>query len=393
MHITCDRTSLLIALKRTGAAINPAYSPTRASVLFHVAASDDIRMGATDGTIGVSLRLSGSSVRQAGRAMLPHKRLTSLVTELPEGTLIEISVDDKFHATIKSATSKRKFTMSGYDPSDFPNVLAVAMQESEALFALDAKSLISASADVKPSIDQSRVDGALLMPDGKAKFHMVALCNASMSIATGELIEAETQSLESVTLPRLLIESLSVFGGDKTSIVRVQRNAQHIRLESDGCVIFCAMLYQEFPGWWRDAIEAAPKERRFRVSAERFLESVRAVSVAADLEGVAERFVQIDVTYKDGECLVSTRKSQRNYGEDELPVTGTELSMGDARACVMHLDGQRLSAALRAATPGEVDVFYDVVGSQESFFLRGDAFQAMVMPVRVIEPPLASAKK
>ena len=64
------------------------------------------------------------------------------------------------------------------------------------------------------------------------------------------------------------------------------------------------------------------------------LAPVNAVSVAADYVEGDERFVQIDTAYKDGQCLISTRQSEKNYGEDELIVT--EPSMTAYRVDFVH---------------------------------------------------------
>lgn len=384
MKITATRADLLTALKRTGAAINPSYTPARASVLLVAEAGypERVFMGATDGVLGVDLRLLGSA-KELGRALLPHKRLTAIVTELPEGGTVEISVDSKFHASIKSPTTKRKFTMTGHDPADYPAVLTSPIDSGTTSFALDSKSLSSAASDVKQSIDPSRINGAFIEPDGKKLFRMIA-AHTSLSIASGELVEAETSSLQGILLPTVLLDAASAFGGKSETIVAVQEDETRVHLVGDGCRISCAKLYSPFPDWWRQALDAIPKEKLFRCSAERFLESVRAVSVAADVEGAVERFIQIDVRYQNGECLVSTRASSKNYGEDELPVTGGALGQPPV---VMHLDGQRLSLALRAAAPGDVDVYFDLMISQETFFLKGDAFVGMFMPVRVVDVP------
>lgn len=388
MKFTVDRSQLLTALKRTSVATNPDYGPTRGSVLIQATSGhggDRIRMGATDGTLGVTLDIQGS-INVAGRAMLPHKRLSAIVAELPEGasSVVEITIDQKnFATTVKPIGAKRKFTMSGHDPVDYPPVFTVSPDDDGArdCCTLDAKSFMSAAGDVRQSIDASRVDGALLQPVDTKRFQMVAV-GTSLSIASGDLIDTAPVSTEGVLIPSVLLQTGGALAGKSGAVVRVRQDDRRVYLESDGCVITCSKLYGSFPDWWRLPVEQAPTEKIFRCSAERFLESVRAVSVAADVEGAAERFIQIDVSYMPGECIVSTKKSVKAYGEDELPILE-----GSDKPCLIHLDGQRLSLALRAAAPGDVDVFYDVIGAQETFFLKGDSFWAMFPPVRVVDAP------
>ncbi len=386
MKITVNRSDLVTALKRTGVAINPDYTPTRGSVLIQASAGhggDRVRLGATDGVLGVLLEIKGS-VNIAGRAVLPHKRLSAIAAELPEGdsSLVEIIIDQKNFATsVKAIGTKRKFTMSGLDPEDYPPVLTIEPDSEAKCCALEVKAFVSAAADVRQSIDPSRVDGALLQPTDKKRFQMVAV-GTSLSIASGELVEAETSSLDGILIPSVLLQTGGALLGKGGTVVRVLQDDKRVYLEADDCTITCSKLYSSFPDWWRLPVENAPTLKIFRCSAERFLESVRAVSVAADVEGAAERFVQIDISYMPGECIVSTRKSIKNYGEDELPI-----DEGSDQPCLIHLDGQRLSLALRAAAPGDVDVFYDVVGAQETFFLKGEAFWAMFPPIRVLDAP------
>lgn len=116
--------------------------------------------------------------------------------------------------------------------------------------------------------------------------------------------------------------------------------------------------------------------RRFRVSSERFFESVKAVSAAADVVEGMERFIQIDVAYENGACVVRTKQSDKGGGEDELAVEdGAEGSF------VVHIDGGKLSKALRAFSPVDADLYYDSVNGQNMLYLKNDTLWVMLLPL------------
>jgi DNA polymerase III sliding clamp (beta) subunit (PCNA family) len=380
MQVHIERTHFLSVLKRAGAAVVPGSDQIyKACVLL---AAEDRVMG-TGNTGGILLRSNADTlhikcevtgdVRRAGRALLGHKRLFSIVSELPAG-IIELTVNDKLQVKIKSLSSKRHFTMQSHDPESFPPLLA--QEAGETLFGIEAKIFQQAAEETTFLVDKSYVDGVLLSPVDDKRFGLIGMSGRGLAVATAWF--TKSTSRKELVIPRALLDAVSVLPGDQTELL-VQATDRHVTVSCPGTTISCDQLQSSFPSVWESILAAAPKEKRFRMSSTALLESVRAVSVAAEVEG-EERFVQIDLSYRNSECLVSTRKSATNFGEDELVVT--DPSPGE---CVIHMDGQRLSQALRAFEPAEIDVYYDVIYNQEALLLKNENLSIALTPISDIK--------
>lgn len=377
MQIRIDRSDLLTVLKRTSAAIEVgdqlAY---KSSVLITADPLVPITFRATDGLLNITAQVKGVCVQQ-GRAVLTHRRLSAIVNELPPG-LVDITVSPKLQVTIKSGASKRKFTMQARELDSYPPTLIHELGDT--LYSVETKILQQAAAEVLFGVDKGICDGVLLAPCpelGPTRFRLMSLCSATFAAATAWF--TKVSSSEETLIPRALLDAASVLPGDQTEI-QIQSNAHRVTLVRPEVTISCDKLAGIFPSVWKQTLEALPKTKRFRVSSDRLYESIKAVSVAAEaVEGV-ERFVQIDISYKNGECIVSTRKSEKSYGEDELTVTE-----GSDTECVVHVDMSRISPALRSFSPAEIDVFYEVVGYQPSLVLQNENLTAMIIPISVIK--------
>lgn len=373
MHISIERSELITVLKRTGAAVvNGDSMAYKSSVLID---GTGLTFRTTADALYVVCKATGQT-HKPGRALLNHHRLSSIVNELPPG-MVDITVNDKLQVVIKSSVSKRKFNMQSHDPDSYP--AALDTDPGDHLYTIDSKILQQNAAEVAFGIDKSRTDGALLVPfDGK-RFRLMAISGWSFCSATGWFAETESgTSTEEALFPRALLSAASVLPADSTH-VGVHVSPSRITLVTDKTTIGCGRLATEMPKVWQFMLDAIPKDKRFKVSSEAYLASVKAVSVAADYVEGDERFVQIDTAYKDGECLISTRKSEKNYGEDELLVT--EPSMTAYR---VSMDGMRLSQALRSFAPYEIDVFFEAINGQETLVLQNENLLVALSTITVI---------
>src|SRR5882724_12197158 len=159
MHIVINHQDLLSVLKRSGAAINSKdMVSVRQCILLEAGAQGALTFATTDGQLDIVIDAKGG-VKSGGRAVLNHHRLFAIVTELPEG-YVEISVDAKMKASIRSSSSKRKFTMTALDAADFPPVLS--LEQPAPMYSIESKILLQVSSEVAFGLDAKGDD----MPAG-----------------------------------------------------------------------------------------------------------------------------------------------------------------------------------------------------------------------------------
>lgn len=376
MQLIASRSVLLTALKRASAAISPGDALAFKSSVLITSAEGLTTIGASNGLLRVECKLD-SETKKPGQAVLTHRRLMAIITELPPGK-VEITVDEKLRAKIRSLESKRHFQMTGHEVEIFPSM---HQDSGEDLFTVEAKILQQAAAEIAFVIDKGYIDGALLAPGEDRKFRMIAYSSWGLAIATGWFSGNEPVRGQEVLLPKALLEAIADLAVEDN--LMIQSDEHRVTVVAPDTTISCDRLAQNFPDVWAKVLEAAPKQKRFRVPAVRLLDSVKAVSVAAEVVEGAERFVQIDIAYKCPDCLVATRKNPGGgggYGEDELVVL--DPSEG---SCVIHMDGQRLSQALRSFGPSDIDLFFDVVGNQEALLLQSESLFTMLMPISEVK--------
>lgn len=386
MQIIVNRADLLTALKRLGAAVAPSdlLSVRRCVLIVAEAPAPGeptrLTLGATSGPLSIIFSAPGE-IKEPGRALLNHHGLIDRVNNLPDGA-ISLTVDDKQRAVVKSSASKRRMTMTGLVPEDFPSVLT-GRATDEPLFSIEAKILQQAGAEVSFAIEKEHADGALLSPGEDKQFTLVSMGGHALAIATAWFTERSGSA--DLVLPRLLFDALDGVPG--SDVLTFSEDAQKIYVSMPGSLVIAAKLHRDVPDVWRDVMKSAPSNKRFRISSEAFLESVKAVSVSTDFVEGTERFVQIDVTGHEGVVTISTRQSDRSRGEDELPVIDP-----DPTSYAFHVDAHYLSAALRSFAPAEVDVFYDVIKGQNMLMFRNETLLTMISLITDVQsrqPPPA----
>ncbi len=384
MQIVINRSDLLAALKRSGYAINPKdMLSVRRCALIVGEAQSRITFEGGDGIIDI-VCVSKGEVKRAGSAALDHHRLLEIASQLPDAP-VEITVDAKLKVLIRSGASKRRFTMTALDASSY---VTAPIPEFVPLYSVEAKILQQVASEVSFAVEKSAESqtptGALLVPGEDKKFLLTAVNAHAMVVATAWFIERS--SSEECLLPRNLLQALG--GIPKDQIIDLFQDERIVYARTPDITIRAGRLQRPFPAVWKQASLGLPEHKRFRVSSEAFLESVRAVSAASDIVEGRDGFIQIDVTSEEGIVTVRTRASERTQGEDELPVSDMT-----AETFVFHANAEYLTQALRAFVPTELDLYYGIVYNQESLFLKNETLLAMVLLIAEVEAPPTKEKR
>jgi DNA polymerase III sliding clamp (beta) subunit (PCNA family) len=388
MKIVVNRQDLLTVLKRAGSAIDPNTMLSIQKCVLLVASTTPgtpkLTIGATDGVLGVIQKLDTGEVKEPGQAVLNHRDLTQRIDNMPPG-IVEITIDAQYKVSIRSSASKRKFAMTGLDPSEFPPLLKE--RPNETLYSVEAKILQQSASETRFALSTDMCRGMLLVPGDDKLFQLIGLGRYAFAVATGWFTERNGgASATECLLPLNLLEAVDAL--PKETICAISMDDKKISVSTPDTLIFASQLQTQMPDVWRQILRSAPVQKRFKVSSEAFLSSVKAVSVAADFVEGAEKFVQIDLVAKEGEVTIRTKKSERSQGEDELAVEDAAPGSFD-----FHVDAGILSAALRAFSPTDLDLYFDVIGGQEALVLKNETLFAMLQLIAVIPSPPPKEKK
>ena len=103
-----------------GVADKKSTMPVLGNVLLEVDGTDSIRLAATDLNLAVSGRI-GAEVQKGGSIAVGAKDLFERVKMMPEGPLT-ITTTDASSATIRAASSARRYTLHGIPGDEFPSI-------------------------------------------------------------------------------------------------------------------------------------------------------------------------------------------------------------------------------------------------------------------------------
>ena len=278
---------------------------------------DILSLSATD--LEVSVRTAvDAKVAKAGATTLPARRIFGIFRELP-ATEIELDVDDKDVATIKSGASV--FKIIGISEDEFPPFPKFQGGKSYTVEQATFKKMLSCTSYAASS-DESRyiLNGVLLSFKG-GKLTVVATDGRRMALYENEvefLKEAEGEFVLPTKAVNELLKTLKDEGQVKIQITDIQA-----AFEFDNMVIVSKLLEGTYPNF-RQVI---PQSNGERVSMERetLLTAVRRTSqlvidavsgvkltftknrleILATAPEIGEARETMDVKYKGGDIAIS----------------------------------------------------------------------------------------
>ena len=120
MFVRIEKADLLAGISTAMRAVGTGQSQPILSCFLMDAGEDGVQL--TSNNLEMSIQTSTipcnpSMDQVAGQVALEARVFADIIKSLPSGE-VEISVDDKYHTTIKSG--KSKFSIPGLDPKDFP---------------------------------------------------------------------------------------------------------------------------------------------------------------------------------------------------------------------------------------------------------------------------------
>ncbi len=118
MRIVANREELYRGLQRLGGVVS---SGTQQPLYRHVkmeAGDEGLRISATDLEVGLTLKVDGVQVEEAGTVLLPHARISPVLGATPDES---VTLADADGAVVIEAENSR-FRILGEDPASFPDL-------------------------------------------------------------------------------------------------------------------------------------------------------------------------------------------------------------------------------------------------------------------------------
>jgi len=318
MKFTISKQAFIDALSQVQHVVtNRTTLPILSNVLIE-AKGDQLKLTTTDLDVGVVGTVE-ANISKEGSTTLPVKRLSSIVRELPAEE-VEISVDNKNHASIKSGPSF--FKIIGLGEDEFPPLPkfddAKEFRISQSLL-LDALKKTSYAI----STDETRyVLNGIFASFKEGKMSLVATDGRRLAMVEHDL-EFPASNECDVIIPSKAVSELQRLLKADGDMLFMRLNDTQVSFEINGSLLVSKLIEGNYPNY-RQVIPSNTTER-VEVSREGFLDTVRRVSilatdksnsvklafgpntvdVMANTQDVGEATEQIDVKYAGKEFAIA----------------------------------------------------------------------------------------
>ena len=324
---------------------------------------DILSLSATD--LEVSVRTAvDAKVAKAGATTLPARRIFGIFRELP-ATEIELDVDDKDVATIKSGASV--FKIIGISEDEFPPFPKFQGGKSYTVEQATFKKMLSCTSYAASS-DESRyiLNGVLLSFKG-GKLTVVATDGRRMALYENEvefLKEAEGEFVLPTKAVNELLKTLKDEGQ-----VKIQITDNQAAFEFDNMVIVSKLLEGTYPNF-RQVIPSHCEER-IALERETLLTAIRRMALL-----VSDKTNSIVLTFGKNRLVISALAPEVGEATESLPVkySGKEIAIS--------FNPEFLMDSLKTLTSDEVSL--ELSDELSPGVVKCDApFLYVLMPMRI----------
>jgi DNA polymerase-3 subunit beta len=363
MKFTIGKEALLEGLNQVQHVVSTrATLPILSNVLIE-AADGKLKLTTTDLDVGVSGSVE-ANINKEGSTTLPVKRLVSIIRELPASE-VEISVDSKNHASIKSGPSF--FKIIGLGEDEFP---PLPKFEDATEFKISQGVLHDAIKKTSYAIssDETRyVLNGIYVSFKEGKMTFVATDGRRLAMIENDLEFPASHETDIIIPSKAINELQRMLGSEGGVVVRLSGN--QISFEVGGSIIVSKLIEGNYPNY-KQVIPGERKER-VTINREEFLNTVRRVSLLT-----SESSNSVKLTFSKGS--IDVQANSKDIGEAKEPV----IADYDGDEFAIAFNPEFLMAPLKNL--GEETVYLDLIDGMSPGVVRIDGtFLYVIMPMRV----------
>jgi len=363
MKFTIAKSVFLDALNQVQHVVsNRATLPILSNVLIE-AHGDSLRLTTTDLDVGVT-GSTPANVEKEGATTLPVKKLVSIISVLPAET-VEVSVDGKNHASIRSGPSFFKIIGLGVD--EFP---PLPRFEEANEYKINQAVLLDALKKTSYAIstDETRyVLNGIFTSFKEGKMTLVATDGRRLAMVENELEFPASHEIDIIIPTKAVQELQRLLGGEGEVLVKLTSN--QIAFEANGSLLISKLIEGNYPNY-RQVIPSTTSER-IQIGREAFLQTVRRVSLLA-----SDKSNSVKLVFNENSIDVTANSQDVGEANENVPV-----SYGGKNFAIAF-NPEFLMAPLKNLQTE--DVYLDLIDEMSPGVIRIDgSFLYVIMPMRV----------
>ncbi len=378
MQVAVAKKDLLRVVARCqGVADKKSTMPVLGNVLLDVSGPGSLRLAATDLNLAVTGQIN-AEVQKGGSIAVGARDLFERVKMMPEG-LLTIATSEGSGATIRAASSARRYTLHGIPGDEFPSIPEPDATAPTFSLGVDALSTLIARTHFSISTDDTRLhlNSALFEWDGN-RVRMVTtdghrLSKMEVTVPGKQATATMLISLKGIQELRRLADEARTetkSDADGLSIELIQSGANAF-FRLPGLQFSVKLVDAQFPPYQ----QVIPRNVERTVVAPRasLTDALRAVSIAA-----SDRTGGVKLTLSRGTMRFSSESPDSGEGFDEVPVDydGNDVTIGFNARYFLDVLGGLDEERVEIGIGGELDpVVVRPSGSAD--------YLAVIMPMRI----------
>ena len=365
MRITIPQPQLLKALQIVERAVNDRSTlPILANVLVETR-EHELILTATDLDVGVQCRFPLSQPHEQGAVALPARKLTTIVRELSEETIVLEA--KKNHAAVLTCGAS-SFRVPGLPPEDFPVLPAAGETGGVEISQPALKRLVEQTADAM-SMEETRfiLNGALLTTQ-RGALTMVATDGRRLAIASAPGVNPKTPI--EVVLPAKTIRELGrlLQNDEEGDVSIVPLKDRQLAIRFGAVAIVTRLVEGQFPQY--EKVVPPPTKNTLTCDRQALVNATRRANLMTTATSQAVLF-----ELSPGQLVVSKESAELGSAREELPVAYTGEPMRIAFNPEFWLD------ALKTLDTDEVTI--EVSGADRPAVIRQPNFTYIVLPMKL----------
>ena len=308
MKFTIAKSVFLDALNQVQHVVSTrATLPILSNVLIE-AQDGALKLTTTDLDVGIT-GSTPAEIEKEGATTLPVKKLVSIISVLPAET-VEISVDGKNHASIKSGPSFFKIIGLGVD--EFP---PLARFEDANEYKINQGMLLDALKKTSYAIstDETRyVLNGIFTSFKEGKMTLVATDGRRLAMVENDL-EFPASHEKDIIIPTKAVQELQRLLGGEGEVVMKLTSSQ-IAFEANGSLLISKLIEGNYPNY-RQVIPTTTAER-IQIGRDAFLQTVRRVSLLA-----SDKSNSVKLVFNENSIDVTANSQDVGEANENVPVS------------------------------------------------------------------------
>ena len=322
LKLTIERAHLLKALKHTQSIVERRQTiPILSNVLIETN-NDSIVIRATDNEIEIVEKVP-AVIEEAGAITVPAHKLCDIVSRLPEGAQIALSVSGETNQ-LSLVSGRAKFALAILPADGFPTMVQENMPFTFTLAGSDVLGLINKTA-FAVSIEETRynLNGIYLHEKATDGAFLTAVATDGHRLASAHIALPEgAKGMPGVIIPRKTIGEISKLVTENEAEITVSLSANQIRFQLGDIVLASRLIDGTYPDY--DKVIPTANDKVVEADAAVLADVIERVSV------VSEKSRGIKLSLTENLIRVSAAAMDEGSAEDEMDAVyqGEPLDIG-----------------------------------------------------------------